>query len=213
MAEKRVSKWGKILVAVLLLPLAVIVPVLSLESHYAPATQAQATDSALQQRVANYKATLGREVTTSETSKTKLRCSVAQANAKNLAARLGTVQKNRAAGYDNILKVLNTLATNLDKQAFETTALQENITTLQTKVDAYKASMTTYQQAVSDAATVDCVADPTAFIAALQTARTAHGAVITQIADIRTYVTNTVKPTLQIIRTQIADGQTTGGTQ
>lgn len=214
MSEKRVSKWGKVLVTILLLPLAVIVPVVSLESHYAPTTNAQTTtDTALQQRVTTYKASLGRTVAASEQAKIKLRCSVAQANTKNLATRLSTVQKNRAAGYDKILSILNTLSTNLDKQAFETTALQENITALQTKVDTYKTTMNTYQQAVTDASVVDCAADPTAFIAALQTARTAHDAVMTQITDIRAYVTNTIKPTLQVIRTQIESGQTTGGSE
>lgn len=214
MSEKRVNKWGKLLVAIILLPAAIIVPVLSLESHYAPATQAQTqTNAALAQRVAAYKAALGRQVETSEQNKLKLRCSVAQANAKTLANRLTTVQKNRAAAYDAILTSLNTLNAKLEQQAFETTALQENITVLQTKVTAYKNDMNAYQTAVSDMAAVDCASDPVAFIAALQAARKAHDAVQVEVPDLRAYITNTVKPTLVQIRTQLASGQTTGGSQ
>jgi len=214
MSEKRVSKWGKILATVILLPAAVIVPVLSLESHYAPATQAQTQpDNAQTQRITAYRAALGREVTAAEQARIKLRCSVAQTNAKTLATRLSTVQKNRTAAYDKILNNLNTLVTNLEKQAFETTALKENVAMLQTKVDSFKANMSNYQLAVSDMASVDCANDPAAFVAALQAARQAHEALLPQITDIRAYITNTIKPTLVQIRAQIADGQTTGGTQ
>jgi molecular chaperone GrpE (heat shock protein) len=123
------------------------------------------------------------------------------------------VQKNRNAAYDKILKDLNTLVVKLDNQAFETTALKENIAVLQGKVDSYKTNMNNYQLAVTDMATVDCAADPLAFISALQAARKAHEAVLPQITDIRAYVTNTIKPSLQQIRVQIGSGQTTGGTQ
>jgi molecular chaperone GrpE (heat shock protein) len=214
MSENRVNKWGKLLVAILLLPAAIVVPVLSLESHYAPPTQAQTQpDSAQAQRVAAYKAALGRDVQTTEQAKVKLRCSVAQTNAKTLATRISTVQKGRNAAYDSILQDLSTLNGKLNKQAFETTGLQDTITMLQAKVDAYKTDMNSYQLAVNDMATVNCAADPVAFIAALQAARKAHDAVQVEITDIRAYITNSVKPTLVQIRTQIANGQTTGGTQ
>jgi len=84
---------------------------------------------------------------------------------------------------------------------------------LQGKVDSYKASMSNYQKAVNDMATVDCAADPAAFISALQAARKAQEAVLPQITDIRSFVTNTMKPSLAQVRTQIESGQTTGGTQ
>lgn len=213
MSEKRVSKWGKVLVTLLLLPAAVIVPMLSLESHYAAPTQAQTTDAAQAQRIAAYKAAVGRKVEESEQTKIRLRCSAAQANAKTLSTRLSTVQKNRNAAYDSILKSLNDLTAKLNNQAFETTALQENITALQAKVDSYKTNMNNYSTAVSDLATMDCVNDPLGFIAALQAARKAHEAVLPEITDIRAYIVNTIKPTLQQVRVQIESGQTTGGSQ
>lgn len=214
MSENRVNKWGKLLVTILLLPLAVIVPVLSLESHYAPVTQAQTQPStAIQERITAYKAALGRDVNASEQAKIKLRCSVAQTNAKAQATRLSAVQKKRNAAYDKISTDLNTLLGKLEKQAFETTALKDNIASLQAKIDSYKVNMNNYQTAVNDLATLDCASDPTAFVAALQAARKAQEAVLPQITDIRAYITNTVKPTLVQIRGQIESGQTTGGTQ
>jgi hypothetical protein len=213
MSEKRVSKWGKVLVTLLLLPAAIIVPALSLESHYAPATQAQTQPTDAQaQRVVTYKAAAG-QVSTAEQNRIKLRCGVAQANAKTLATRLATVQKNRGAAYDSIVKALNDLVAKLENQAFETTALKDNITALQSKVDSYKTNMNNYYTAVNDMATVDCAADPLAFIGALQAARQAHDALQPQIADIRAFITNTVKPSLVQVRTQIEDGQTVGGSQ
>lgn len=214
MSEKRVNKLGKVLVTLLLLPAAVIVPVLSLESHYAPPTQAQTQpDSAQAARIKAYKAELVEEIKKGEQDKIRLRCSVAQANAKILATRLATVQKKRGEAYDKILGDLNVLLGKLDKQAYETTALKENITTLQTKVDTYKTGMNNYYLAVNDLATIDCPNDPVAFAAALQASRKAHQAVQPQMTDIRAYITNTVKPTLVQVREQIAAGRTVGGSQ
>lgn len=214
MSEKRVSKWGKVLVTILLLPAAIVVPVLSLESHYAPPTQAQRQQPSQQQaRIAEYKAALGREVDESEQNKVRLRCDVAQANAKALATRLEGVQKKRNTAYDSILKQLNDLLARLENQAFETSELSENINTLQKKVNSFKNNMSGYYQAVDDMATVNCKADTVAFIAALQAARKAHEAVLPQVSDIRAYITNTVKPTLEQVRKQIEDGQTVGGEQ
>ncbi len=214
MSEKRVNKLGKVLVTLLLLPAAVIVPVLSLESHYAPPTQAQTQpDSAQAQRVAAYKADLVEDIKKGEQDKIKLRCSVAQANAKTLATRLAGVQKARNTAYDKILGDLNVLLGRLENQAYETTALKENIDALQAKVDAFKVGMNNYYLAVNDLATIDCMNDPVAFAATLQAARKAHQAVQPQIADIRAYITNTVKPTLVQVRDQIAAGRTVGGSQ
>ena len=214
MSEKRVNKLGKVLVTLLLLPAAVIVPVLSLESHYAPPTQAQTQpDSAQAARIKAYKAELVEEIKKGEQDKIRLRCSVAQANAKILATRLAGVQKKRGEAYDKILGDLNVLLGKLEKQAYETTALKENITTLQTKVDTYKTGMNNYYLAVNDLATIDCPTDPVAFAAALQASRKAHQAVQPQMTDIRAYITNTVKPTLVQVREQIAAGRTVGGSQ
>ncbi len=199
---------------ILLLPAAVIVPVLSLESHYAPPIQAQTRpDPAQAERVSKYKAALGREVNNAEQTRMRLRCAVAQANAKALADRLATAQQNRNAAYDAILTKLDELVGRLDEQAFEITALQNNVTTLRRKIDSYKKNMNNYQLAVSDMATVDCSADPTAFIAALEAARKSHQAVLPEIPDIRAYITNTIKPSLTQVRGQIQSGQTTGGAQ
>lgn len=214
MVEKRVSKWGKVLATILLLPLAIVVPILSLESHYAAPTQAQTQpDSAMLTRITAYKAVLGREVLPAEQQRIRLRCDVTQANAKTLATRLENVQKNRNAAYDKILKDLNNLATDLDKQAFETTTLKTNIGILQNQVDSFKINMSNYQLAVSDLANMDCPGDPIGFIAALQAARKAHQAVIPSISEIRSTITNTIKPNLEQIRVLIESGQTTGGSQ
>ena len=214
MVEKRVSKSGKVLATILLLPLAIIVPILSLESHYAAPTQAQTqTDSAMTTRITAYKAVLGREVLPAEQQRIVLRCAVTQANAKTLAKRLESVEKNRNTAYDKILKDLNTLATDLDKQAFETTTLKTNIATLQNQVDSFKTNMNNYHLAVSDLANMDCAGDPIGFISALQAARKAHQAVIPNISEIRSTITNTIKPNLEQIRGQVEIGQTTGGSQ
>lgn len=213
MATEGLSKSKKIAAALLLLPLGIIIPFLSLESDHTQLTNAQSTnDTALAERVKKYKAAFKEEFRKNEQTRLSLRCEVAQTKSKAIASRLSSIQKTRVTAYDNILKSLNDLKDRLEDQAFETTELKENIATLDSKVNDFKTNMQGYTQAVSDLGVIDCKKDPIGYRAAIQVARNHHAVLVPLVGDIRTYITNTVKPTLQQIRLQIEGGQTTGGT-
>lgn len=212
MSDGGINKIVKIVAVLILLPLSVLIPTLSLESYYAPPTNAQASESqALKSRTDKYRAALEEAPNTTEQQRIKLRCLAVQTNLKAFDARVQTVQTKRGEAYDTILAKLNELLTNLQNQAFDTTQLQQNVTALTEKTDNYDATMKTYVQALDDLTVIDCAKDPTSFKAALEVARTDHDKLRTSISDIRTFVTNTIKPQLQAIRTQLEAGQVTGG--
>ncbi len=209
MSDRGINKLIKIVAVLILLPLGVVIPTLSLESYYAPPTSAQTTDKELEERLKTYKSALKEELRTTEQQRIKLRCLAVQTNIKTLNVRVESVQTKRATAYDNITSKLNDLITRLDAQAFDVTTLQESTTTLTEKVDAYKSTMTEYAQAVEDLTVIDCAQDPTSFKAALETARTKHRQLVTMVGDIRTFIANTTKPQLQTIKAALGKSQTT----
>ncbi len=209
MSDGGMNKFIKVVAVLILLPLSVVIPTLSLESYYAPPTSAQTvTDDSLEARKKAYKASLKEELSSSVQQRIKLRCLAVQTNIKVLNIRVESIQTNRSEAYSKIVNKLNDLVTKLETQAYDTASFKENIATLTAMVDAYKADMTEYSQAVDDLTAIDCSQDPTSFKGALETARTQHGKLVGEVRDIREFVTNTIKPQLQTIRADFVSSQT-----
>jgi len=172
----------------------------------------------LQTRVEKEKTDLKIKLGTAETALIKAKCTPAQSNIKSLSTRFLTNVPQRVKAYENLSSHLNTLIDKLKAKGVDTTEITQELTTLQAKITTYNTDVTTYKQALTDAKNVNCATDPAAFKAALQTARNDRDQVIKDIADIKTYVTGTVKPTLQKIRTTLAsqeqsNSQNTGSNQ
>lgn len=179
-------------------------------SFVSPLSVLHAQTSTLDQRLEQYKKDRAINLK-AETQSLKIRCSVAQASLKNLQTRIVSAQISREIAYKNISDVLVNLQTSLNKQAFEITNLKAVTDTYNTKVTEYKTNIGIYKQAVDDAVTVDCAANPYGFRGALETARLYHDKLVPNITDIREYTTNTSKTTLDQIKEQLASGRTTGG--
>ena len=211
MDDKGVNKFVKVLAISILLPLGVIIPFFGIESHYGSSINAQAQDDSLKQRITNYKRNLQYEVRRDQEDKMKLRCEGVVTYIDTLNPRLVTLQKSRNKAYSEISTKLEELYKRLEAQAFETSKLKANLDELNSKLATFSADMKGYRQASKDMAQIDCRQDPVSFIAALETARTKHDALVVLVGDIREYVANTIKPTLLQVRSQIEDGQTVGG--
>lgn len=211
MDDKGVNKFVKVLIISILLPLGVVIPFFGIESHYVSSTSAQSQDDSLQQRIDNYKRNLRKEVERAQEDRMKLRCDGVVTYIETLNPRLITLQKSRNKAYDSISKELEELYKRLEAQAFETSKLKVSLDELNSKLATFSADMKAYRQATEDMTKIDCRKDPAAFIAALETARTKHDALVVLIGDIRDYIANTVKPTLLQVRSQIEEGQTVGG--
>lgn len=151
-------------------------------------------------RLEGLKTSLKIKLTTAEQANLKAKCKAAQTIAAKLNDRFGTSVTTRTKAYDNLSKHLTDIIAKLKDKGVDVTKLQQESTELQAKIATYKTDLASYKQALSDVKTIDCVADPAAFKAALQTARTAHDKLVNDAIAVRTYVKDTIKPTLEEIR-------------
>lgn len=132
----------------------------------------------------------------------------AQGIIKSVQNRSTSAEKARTNVYTKLDTKLGTLITKLKAANVDTTTLEQQRTTLEDKIETFNTDMTTYKQAVSDLAAMDCKSDPTAFKASLETARTLRNKLKDDATAIRTYVKDTIKPTLQDIRKTLAEQKT-----
>lgn len=159
------------------------------------------TDPALvKARLEKLKTSLKIALTNAEQARLKQRCKAAQTIAAKLNERFGTSVTTRTKAYENLVKHLTNIIAKLKAKGVDVSKLQQENVELQSKIATYKTDLASYKQALSDVKTIDCVADPAAFKAALQTARTAHDKLVNDAIAIKTYVKDTIKPTLEEIR-------------
>ncbi len=159
----------------------------------------------LKERIAKFKTDFKVSLTSAQQSKIKLRCTASQTTVGSLNVKFSDKVKVRTQAYTELGKHLSDIITKLKAAKIDTTQLQDQKTVLDTKISNYKTDLDKYTQALSDIKSVACVSDPAAFQAALDAARAAHQTLTTDAADIRSYVTGTIKTTLKTLRTQLSD--------
>jgi len=175
-------------------------------------SQVYAQQSTLQQRVEQYKSQLNANASKADLSRLKLRCSVAQTVLKNLTTRITTAQTNRTKVYSNIDQSLKDLTVVLKEKSIETTKLEEQTKELNAKINQFNKDAKVYQQAVDDAANIDCTKDPIALKAAIQVSRLKRESLTSEVTDIRQYINNVIKPTLVQVRADIVTQQKASST-
>lgn len=196
-------------------PLIIIAPVLADNSSTTSSTgQTQTTtdtetdvkdNTTLEQRIEKHKNDEKIKLTTTETTKLLTRCKPAQAVIKNLGDHVNANVPERVKAYDELNQHLTDIISKLNDRGIDTTQLQAEQKVLAAKITTFKKDLATYKQALSDLNAMDCAKDPTGFKAALLATRALRQNLTTEIADIRTYVMNTIKPTLVVLRKQLAD--------
>lgn len=162
-----------------------------------------------QKRIDDIKKELHLSLTENEKEHLKTKCKPAQSIVAKTHTRFGNSVTTRTQAYTELTKILNNLKTKLKDKGVDTAELEAEITELSTKITTYSTDLAAYKQKLSDLKSLDCQADPTAFEAALTDARTARDKLITDIKAIRTYVKDTIKPTLQKIRTSLESSSDT----
>jgi hypothetical protein len=162
-----------------------------------------ADKASLQSRLDKRKAELKIKLTALEQARLKTKCKASQGNISSLRGRIKGIETSRDNVYTQLVKRLNDLSGKLKDKGLDTTQLNTEITELQTKIDTFNTDLDAYKQAVTDLAAMDCAADPTAFKASLEAARTLQTKVKDDVVAIRTYVNDTIKTTLKDIRAQL----------
>ncbi len=176
-------------------------------------------DVELLRRLTDRKTSLKTKLTTAEQSRIKLKCVPSQTGSiKSLSGRIKGIETSRRQTHKNLLSRLDKLVEKLKVKNVDTTELEAEIVVLKTKIATFDADLVLYKQAITDLKSMDCVADPVSFKASLETARTLKQTVATDSESIKSYVNDTIKPTLKIIRTALETAEkletnTTDGTQ
>lgn len=133
----------------------------------------------------------------------KNRCKAAQGLVKGPQARAKSIKISRDKVYGNMQTRLDSMVEKLKTKGVDTTTLESQITELKSLITKFNEDLATYTLAVDDLVAMDCEADPDAFKAALEEARTLRGGLKDSGAAIRAYVKETIKPTLVEIRKQL----------
>lgn len=160
-------------------------------------------------RVEAYKKALTEKMDAVAEKRIADRCEAAQKLAKAYKTRGENSVKARTAVYEAIIARLESTSATLAAKGTDTATLDANIVILKTKVTAFKAATDTYLLALNDLSVLECKTDPAAFKAALQSARTEQAAVLASAKDIRTFLSDTVKATLQSLKAATEVKQTT----
>lgn len=167
----------------------------------------------LKERLEKRKADAKLRLTTAQEKRLQTKCKTAQGFVKKIDGRNGTIETNRHKVHTTLVDRLNELQAKLVAKGVNTDTLKGQITELQTKVDTFNTDFAAYKQAVSDVTSIeDCTTDPTAFKTSLDAARTALQKVRDDAAAIRSYVKDTIKPTLAAIRAELNAPKNTEGT-
>lgn len=175
-------------------------------------TDTSTTDSAkakeeLQARLEKRKARRQSRLDAARELRLKTVCQGVQGKLQAVEARVQGVQRRRTTVYTSLLERLENLGERLKLAGVDTTEYDKQVAELSTKVNTFSQHLEEYSQAVSDMVGMDCAADPEAFQASLEAARTARAELIKEAKEIRTYLTGTIKPTLVSIRQKLnADG-------
>jgi hypothetical protein len=172
--------------------------------------QVLSENTTLQQRVEKYKAEAKARLDEAQKQRLQLRCKASQGLISSLKGRISGLETSRQQKYTNLVNRLTSLSDKLEAKSIDTATFDTQVAELKTKIEAYHTDLAAYKQAVSDLAEMDCAADADAFKAALESARALRAKVVEDGRSIKDYLNNTIKPTLQSIRQQVAKPETQG---
>jgi len=203
-----------LLAAILVAPLLAFGTVSADEDMDTPASDKPTTTSAevrktgnegltLQQRLDKYKAAVKTRLTAVQKTRVQARCKASQGNVSTLKGRITLLKQKRHESYDHLMTHLHELNTKLKEHELNTVEYEKQLAELQTKVDTFQTDLAKYEEAATDLAAMNCMADPDGFKASLETARTLRAAVVQDGKAIHDYLSSTIKPTIQAFRSQL----------
>lgn len=199
-----------ILTSVFLIPFTIPLTAIAVEND-TDSTQTTTNESeqkevkpqTLQQRIEKHKTEFQSKLQNLNEENLKRRCKAAQGLVAQTNQRSGIKGAERTKRYDEIQKHLTEIVARLQAANIDTTTLEQQQAILAEKVAALKEGITNYQASLTDLKELDCEDDPTGFKASLEAARLVRDDLIKQIGEIKTYIKETIKPTLQQLKSQL----------
>jgi chromosome segregation ATPase len=167
--------------------------------------------TALQERISKRKAELKVRISNAEKQRLQTRCKNSTGQISSLSGRIKGIETSRTEVYENLVSRLTKLSDRLQDRAIDTTEFDAEIVQLQEKIVTFQTDLAGYKQTVSDldALGADCATDAEGFKASLEVARSAREKLKVDVNDIKSFVNDTIKPTLKTIREAIVkeDGE------
>lgn len=179
--------------------LALSMSVISVPSVFA-ATQ-KPDDSAT--RIAANKLKYAAKLTKVQEAKLKTTCKPAQAKVKLLNDKAIKNHNIRDKAYATVGAELSKIIPRLKDADVDTTDLSQYQTQLTALIMTYSTDTLAFANSLQDTAELDCLTDPAAFKSSLDAARAERLKLVTSSKAVATYVTETIKPGLQKISTEL----------
>jgi len=172
----------------------------------------------MKKRLEDNKLALKTKLDAAATKRITQKCKAAQGVVKGAETSANAISTNRGKAYTKIAESVQKLIDKLKAEGKDTAELETALAAAKVKADSLSTKMKTYEQTLADLRELDCVADPTAFQAALDTARTQREAIKVAATDLRTYVSTTLKDAVKKFKPASTTEKpktetTTGGTQ
>lgn len=140
-------------------------------------------------------------------------CTAAQSTVRSSQQKLAQLFTDRSKTYRQIDGKLWVTIGQLKLAEKDTFSLEQKRAAYAKKVGAVEASAADFQQTLDDIVVVNCKADVTGFKALVDTARLYLSQVRAQSADLRKYVLDDIKPTLNTHITDLQPKSTGNGGQ
>ncbi|MBA3758250.1 hypothetical protein H0X10_01290 [Candidatus Saccharibacteria bacterium] len=157
----------------------------------------------LKERLTKRKTDLKTRIDATKQARLKSRCKASQGNLSSIRGRIKGLETSRSNVYENLVNRLTKLNDKLKEKGVNTAELESQITQLNSLIETFNTDLAAYKEAVGDMAGMDCASDPTAFQASLDAARTARAKTAEDAKAIRSYLTDTIKPTLKVLKSQV----------
>ena len=164
----------------------------------------------IKKRVNDRKAAARTRVAAAKQARIKNLCQGSQGKLSSIHGRVKGLETSRTQVHQNLVNRLNKASEKLAAQSVDVTTLNEQIAELNTLIEAFQTSLAAYKDALTDVAEMDCAEDAAGFQLSLEAARQARSDTGASSQAIRTYLRDTIKPTLVELRRQLeqADGST-----
>lgn len=194
-----------LLVSALVL-ISVLVPVVATarESDTATSSDAEAKKTTIQERIQKRNAAMEKKLTQAQLTMVKNRCAMAKGMITSVQARTKTFKSSRVERYETAVTKLSALSAKLKAAGIDTTAFDTQVAEAKKRAETFEAAVETFKQSVDDLAAMDCAADPEGFVATIRSGVDERKAVLEAGRSFRTYIRETLKPTLKAIRTELA---------
>ncbi len=196
----------------LVLSVVLIAPLILASSVYAALPPgAPAPGSTFAQRLEQRKQEQQVKMDKKEMDRLSGRCINVQSLIRPLQQATGQTVSKRTSTYQKIDAKLWVVIGQLKLAGKDTFKLEKQRTELAGKAAAFQTVSAQYQQTMDDILIINCQADIVGFKSLLETVRAYHNQVRTGSADVRSFVLDTIKPSLADYVTQLQPQAETGG--